>query len=431
MTTYAHIVGWGKHIPDKVVTNDDIAEFMDTSDGWIKSRTGISERRFVSDGETTATMAIEAAKLALDRARIVPSMVDLIIVSTLSPEHIFPSTACLVQDAIGATHAGAYDLSAACAGFIYALSMGTAMIQSNAIQVALVIGSETLSRFLDDQDRGTYPLFGDGAGAVVLQASQIPGGILATQLGADGSGAEYLSIPAGGSKLPTSQETVDQRQHYIQMNGREVYRFASRVMGRVTKQACAKANVDLNEIDLFIPHQANIRIIKSARKDLKIDEDKVFTNLHKYGNTSTASIPMALCEAIEEGRIQANDKLVMVGFGGGLTWGASVVQWGVPMPYKRQQWWYRRMRWMVYRWARIRSAVVRTWRWLENLLPVKNGNGSTPPAEKQQKGADQTQNTNGAKPQPAITDTPSELPLTQPGETEEKVLEIERPFENN
>jgi 3-oxoacyl-[acyl-carrier-protein] synthase-3 len=404
---------------------------MDTSDGWIKSRTGISERRFVSDGETTATMAIKAAKLALDRARIVPSMVDLIIVSTLSPEHIFPSTACLVQDAIGATHAGAYDLSAACAGFIYALSMGTAMIQSNAINVALVIGSDTVSRVLNDQDRSTYPLFGDGAGAIVLQASQIPGGILATQLGADGSGAEHLSIPAGGSKLPTCQETLDQRLHYMQMNGREVYRFATRVMGRVTKQACAKANVDLNEIDLFIPHQANIRIIKSARKDLKIDEDKVFTNLHKYGNTSTASIPIALCEAIEEGRIQANDKLVMVGFGGGLTWGATVVQWGVPMPYKPRQWWYRGMRWMVYRWARIRSAIVRTWRWLENLLPIKNGNGSTPPVEKQPEQTDQTHNTNGAKPQPVIPETPPELPLIQPGETEEKVLEIEQPFENN
>jgi 3-oxoacyl-[acyl-carrier-protein] synthase-3 len=295
----------------------------------------------------------------------------------------------------------------------------------------LVIGSDTVSRVLNDQDRGTYPLFGDGAGAIVLQASQTPGGILATQLGADGSGAEYLSIPAGGSKLPPSQKTVDQRLHYIQMNGREVYRFATRVMGRVTKQVCAKANVDLNEIDLFIPHQANIRIIKSARKDLKIDEDKVFTNLHKYGNTSTASIPMALCEAIEEERIQANDKLVMVGFGGGLTWGATVVQWGVPMPYKPRQWWYRGVRWVVYRWARIRSAVVRTWRWLENLFPVKNGNGSTPPAEKQPKETGQTHNTNGAKPQPAITNTPSELPLSQPDETEEKVLEIEPPFENN
>jgi 3-oxoacyl-[acyl-carrier-protein] synthase-3 len=421
MATYAHIVGWGKYIPEKVVTNDDIAQFMDTSDGWIKSRTGISERRFANEDETTASMAIAAAQLALDQARITPSTVDLIIVATLSPEYIFPSTACLVQDAIGAIHAGAYDLSAACAGFIYGLAMAAAMIQSGAIKVALVIGSETVSRFLDDQDRTTYSLFGDGAGALVLQAAEEPGGVLATILGADGSGAEHLVIPAGGSKLPTCQESVDNRLHYIKMNGREVYRFATRVMGRAAKQACARAGIDLAEIDLFIPHQANIRIIESARKYLKIGEDKVFTNLHKYGNTSTASIPIALCEAIEEGRIQAKDKLVMVGFGGGLTWGASVVQWGVPMPYRPYRWWYRALRWMVYRWARIRSVIIRTWRHIENIFPLKNGNGARPPIEEQQDEMSETRSTNGAKPQP--TKIAPELPLTQPAETEEKVLE--------
>lgn len=426
MATYAHIVGWGKYVPEKVVTNDDIAQFMDTSDGWIKSRTGISERRFASEDETTASMAITAAKVALDRARLTPSTVDLIIVATLSPEHIFPATACLVQDAIGATHAGAYDLSAACAGFIYGLSMAAAMIQSGAINVALVIGSETVSRFLDDQDRTTYPLFGDGAGALVLQAAEEPSGVLATVLGADGSGAEHLVIPAGGSKIPTSQDSIDNRLHYIKMNGREVYRFATRVMGRAAKQACAKAGIDLAEIDLFIPHQANIRIIESARKYLKIGEDKVFTNLHKYGNTSTASIPIALCEAIEQGRIQADDKLVMVGFGGGLTWGASVVQWGVPMPYKPRGWWYRTLRWTVYRWARIRSAIIRTWRQIENLFPLKNGNGARPPIEEQQDEISETRSTNGAKPQP--TNIP-ELPLTEPAETEEKVLETEQPLD--
>jgi 3-oxoacyl-[acyl-carrier-protein] synthase-3 len=428
MATYAHIVGWGKYVPEKIVTNDDIAQFMDTSDGWIKSRTGISERRFADEDETTASMAIAAAQLALDRARITPSTVDLIIVATLSPEYILPSTACLVQDAIGATHAGAYDLSAACAGFIYALSMASAMIQSGTVKTALVIGSETVSRFLDDQDRTTYPLFGDGAGALVLQAAEEPGGVLATILGADGSGAEHLIIPAGGSKMPTCQASVDNRLHYVKMNGREVYRFASRVMGRAARQACAKANVDLADIDLFIPHQANIRIIESARKYLKIGEDKVFTNLHKYGNTSTASIPIALCEAIEQGRIQTNDKLVMVGFGGGLTWGASVVQWGVPMPYKPRSWWYQSLRWMVYRWARIRSLAIRTWRHIENLFPLKNGNGArppgaSPPMEEHQEEPGETRSTNGAKPQ--STDVPTELPLTEPAETEEKVLETE------
>jgi 3-oxoacyl-[acyl-carrier-protein] synthase-3 len=327
MATYAHIVGWGKYVPEKVVTNDDIAQFMDTSDGWIKSRTGISERRFASEDETTASMAITAAKVALDRARLTPASIDLIIVATLSPEYIFPSTACLVQDAIGATHAGAYDLSAACAGFIYAMSMASAMIQSGAIKTALVIGSETVSRFLDDQDRTTYPLFGDGAGALVLQAAEEPGGVLATVLGADGSGAEYLVIPAGGSKMPTSQESVDNRLHYIKMNGREVYRFATRVMGRAAKQACAEANIDLTEIDLFIPHQANIRIIDAAAKRLGIPMDRFVSNVDRYGNTSTASIPIALDEAVQQSRIHPGDVVVLVGFGAGLTWGAAVLRW--------------------------------------------------------------------------------------------------------
>ena len=447
MTTYAHIVGWGKYIPEKIVTNDDIAQIMDTSDEWIKSRTGISERRFVSGDETTASMAIEAAKLALDRARIAPAAVDLIIVATLNPEHIFPATACLVQDAIGATHAGAFDLSAACSGFIYGLSMANAMIQSNAIKVAVIIGSETLSHLLDDQDRTTYPLFGDGAGAVVLQASPIPGGVMSTQLGADGSGGEYLVVPAGGSKMPTSQETVANRLHYMKMNGREVYRFATRVMGRAAKQACAKAGVNVNEIDLFIPHQANIRIIESARKDLKIDKDKVFTNLQKYGNTSAASIPLALCEAIEQGRVNTNDKLVMVGFGAGLTWGATVVQWGVPMPYRRREWWYRGLRWVVYRYASVRSLIARTWLHLESMLPTKNGEElpAPPPVKKPKSepakedpkvstngsnGNNGANGVNGIQPKPSPIATPTEIPIVKPTEPEEKVLEVEPPVES-
>ena len=359
MTVYAHIVGWGSYIPERVVTNEDIAEFMDTSDGWIRERTGIRERRFVAENESTATIATSAAQLALDRARIAPSAVDLIIVATLTPEHSFPSTASLVQDAIGATKAGAFDLSAACSGFIYGLSMGSSTVKSGAAKVVLVIGAETLSRVIDKEDRGTYPLFGDGAGAVVLQAHPTPGGVMATVLGSDGSGAEHLGIPAGGSKMPASQETLDKRLHYVKMNGREVYRFATRVMGRASKEACEKAGVGVEDIDLFIPHQANIRIIRSAGKSLKLGDDKIFTNLDKYGNTSAASIPIALCEAIDEGRVNINDKIVMVGFGGGLTWGATVVRWGVPMPYKKRQWWYRGLRWMVYRWARVRSMYMR------------------------------------------------------------------------
>lgn len=400
MTTYAHIVGWGKYVPEEIVTNEDIAQALDTSDDWIKTRTGISERRHAGKEETTASMAIAAAQIALDRARITPSAVDLIIVATLSPEYIFPSTACLVQDSIGATHAGAYDLSAACSGFIYGLSMGTAMIQSGAAKIVLVIGSETVSRFLDKEDRGTYPLFGDGAGALVLQASDMPGGVLATVLGSDGSGAEHLAIPGGGSRHPTSQATLDQRLHYMHMNGREVYRFATRVMGRVAKQACEQAGVPLDEINLLIPHQANIRIIKSASKYLKISDDKVFTNLDKYGNTSAASIPLALCEAIEQGRVQNKDKLVMIGFGGGLTWGASVVEWGVPMPYKPRSWWYRSLRWMIYRWAKVRSWSIRKSRQIRNILP-ENQTGEFPavkPLEEETHDEKSHKNGNGAGP---------------------------------
>ncbi|MEW5957258.1 MAG: beta-ketoacyl-ACP synthase III, partial [Chloroflexota bacterium] len=289
---YAHIVGWGKYVPPRVVTNHDLARIMDTSDEWIQSRTGIVERRFAGADETTATMSITAAKLALDRARITPSAVDMIIVATLTPDHACPATACLVQDALGATNAGAYDLSAACAGFIYGLSMGTAMIQSGAARVVLVIGAETLSRILDVEDRGTYPLFGDGAGAVVLKADEMPGGVLSTVLGADGSGGEHLILPAGGCKLPASHQTIDQRLHYLKMNGREVYRFATRVMGKAARQACDKAGIEMEQISLFVPHQANIRIIESASKQLKISDDKVFTNLDRYGNTSAASIPI-------------------------------------------------------------------------------------------------------------------------------------------
>jgi 3-oxoacyl-[acyl-carrier-protein] synthase-3 len=222
----------------------------------------------------------------------------------------------------------------------------------------------------------------------------------------------------------------------MRMNGREVYRFATRVMGRAAKQACAKAGVGVNEIDLFIPHQANIRIIESARKDLKIDKDKVFTNLHKYGNTSAASIPIALCEAIEEGRVNTNDKLVMVGFGAGLTWGATVVQWGVPMPYRRREWWYRGLRWVVYRYAGIRSIITRTWRKLESMLPTQNGEElPAPPVEKPEPEPVKEEpkistNGNGTQPKAVIVESPTEIPLAEPTDTEEKVSEVEPPVES-
>ena len=357
MRIYAHIVGWGMYVPQNVVTNDDLAQRVDTSDTWIRSRTGIRERRVALEKETTASMAVCAAKEALDQARVHPIDVDLIVVATLTPEHIMPATACLVQDALGAKNAGAFDLSAGCTGFVYALSVASSMIRSGSAKVAIVIGSETMSRIIDWDDRSTCVLFGDGAGAVVLQASEEPGGVLATVLGSDGAGGNHLIVPAGGSKMPTNIQTVAERQHFLKMNGPEVFRFATRVMGRAAKEACEQADVDLKDIDLFIPHQANTRIIQSATKYLKLDEAKVYENLHKYGNTSSASIPIALCEAIAEGRVKERDHLVFVGFGAGLTWGATVVQWGIPVPYQERQKWYRALRLLYYRWANFTSKV--------------------------------------------------------------------------
>lgn len=369
MEIYAHVTGWGMSIPEQVVTNDDLAKRIDTSDEWIRSRTGIQERRIAEEKETTASMAIEAAREALDRARVNPASVDLVIVATLTPEHAMPATACLVQDALGAIHAGAFDLSAGCSGFVYALAVATGMIKSGAVKTAVVIGAETLSRITDWEDRSTCVLFGDGAGAVVLQADPQPGGVLSTTLGSDGAGGDHLIVPAGGSKVPASIHTVAERQHYIKMNGREVFRFATRVMGRAAKEACEQASVGLNEIDLFIPHQANSRIIKSAAKYLGLNEDKVYQNVQRYGNTSAASIPIALCEAIQEGRVKANDNLVFVGFGAGLTWGATVIRWGLPQPYQRRKPLYRAWRWAYYRWAETRSRVRRTMQNVEAMLP--------------------------------------------------------------
>ncbi len=368
MQLYAHIVGWGMALPDKVMTNDDIAQVVDTSDEWIRARTGIRERR-VAEKETTASLAIRAAREALDRARINPARVDLVVVATLTPEHIMPATACLVQDALGATQAGAFDLSAGCSGFVYALSVAASMIKSGAAKTAVVIGAETMTRLLDWEDRTTCILFGDGAGAVVLRASTEPGGVLATMLGSDGSGGDHLIVPAGGSKVPASIHSVAERQHYIKMNGREVFRFATRVMGKAAKEACERAGIGINEIDLFVPHQANTRIIKSAAKYLKLSDDKVYENLHKYGNTSCASIPIALCEALQESRIKDKDNLVFVGFGAGLTWGATVVQWGLPQPYQKRSQLYRVIRWLYYRWAEVSSRLRRTAHTLDTLVP--------------------------------------------------------------
>jgi 3-oxoacyl-[acyl-carrier-protein] synthase-3 len=340
---YAHITGWGMAVPERVLTNAELAQMVDTSDEWIRTMTGIVERRIAGPDQTTASLATEAAIKALEVANLSPADVELIIVASASPEHIFPATACLVQDRIGATKAGAFDLSAACTGFIYALNMGAQAIHSGSLNNVLVIGAETLSRFTDWEDRNTCVLFADGAAAFVLQAGTEPGGLLSAVLRADGSGGDLLSIPAGGSCLPSSADTIKNRQHYIHMNGREVFRFATRVMAQATREAVEAAQLTLDDIHLIIPHQANRRIIESAVSSLDLPLERCVINLERYGNTSTASIPIAICEAFEEGRIKAGDRLVLVAFGSGLTWGSAVIQWSGPFPSRRKAYptWYR------------------------------------------------------------------------------------------
>lgn len=363
MSPYAHITGWGMAVPSRVLTNADLEKIVDTDDAWIQSRTGIRQRHIVTEEETTASLAKDAALNALRVANLNPSDIELIIVSTSSPEHVFPATACLVQDRIGATHAGAFDLSAACSGFIFALNMATQAIRSGSIQNAVVIGAETLSRFVDWEDRNTCILFGDGAGAFVLQTGEEPGGVLSAVMKSDGSGCDLLTLPAGGSFMPASSETVLNKQHTIHMNGREVFRFATRVITQATREAIAAAQLKIEDVQLVIPHQANLRIIEAAMRSLEIPMDQCFINIERYGNTSTASIPIATCEAIQQGRLQSGDNTVFVGFGAGLTWGATLVRWTGPfLPH-------RHIYPTSYRlWVAIRSRLLRLVRRIEGWI---------------------------------------------------------------
>lgn len=367
---YAHIVGWGMYVPQYRRTNDEIATMVDTSDEWISTRTGIKERRIAAEHESTATLAIRAAEAALEVANVAPEDLDLIIVASATPEHLFPATACLVQDDLGADRAGAFDLSAACSGFIYGLSLASQAIQTGAIDTALVIGSETLSRFVDWSDRETCILFGDGAGAVVLAGRNERAGVLSSTMRADGSGGELLSLPAGGSRHPASLETLANNQHTIKMHGREVFRFATRVMANAARVVVEKAGWTLDDVTLVIPHQANSRIIQTAARRLKLSEEKVYVNLDRYGNTSSASIPIALCEAIDDGLIKPGDNLVLVGFGAGLTWAAAAVQWAAPWPvaplpqHQRLAWRARRVFVRVRSgWRRFRRRIWAAIRW--------------------------------------------------------------------
>jgi 3-oxoacyl-[acyl-carrier-protein] synthase-3 len=385
---YAHVVGWGMAVPEKILTNSDLAHIVDTSDEWIVARTGIRERRIANEKETTASLATAAARNALAVAGIGAESVELIIVATATPDHLFPATASLVQDAIGASNAGAFDLSAACTGFVYALQMATQAIRSGSIRVAIVIGAETLSRALDWTDRGTCILFGDGAGAFVLQASNNPGGVLTSALHSDGSGCDLLTLPAGVNKgLPPNvfDKALNLPHSTLQMNGREVFRFATRIIATVSKEVCQKAGVDLNEVNWIVPHQANIRIIEAAAKAMNWSLDRFCISLDRYGNTSAASIPIAVCEAVAAGKIKAQDKIILVGFGGGLTWGANLLVWDVPEPARLTQWQLFRRNWS-FRLARLRSVYLRLQRRLEGNLsrnaPLLPDSRSKPKSEK-------------------------------------------------
>jgi 3-oxoacyl-[acyl-carrier-protein] synthase III len=331
---HAHIVGWGSYLPKRVLTNREIARTVDTSDEWIYARTGIRERHIARASENTATMAFEAAARALDVADMAPSQIELIIVATATPENMFPATACQVQDYLGAGRAGAFDLSAACSGFIFGLTMAAQSIATGTVNNALVIGAETLSRVLDWYDRGTCILFGDGAGAVVLKGSSIPGGVMASIMRSDGSGGNVLTLPSVYrnpmlSTLGPGFSPNGQKKNTITMDGRQVFRFATSVLSEVIEEVLEKADLTLDDVALIVPHQANRRIVETAAKRLKIEPERFYLNVEHAGNTSAASIPIALCEAVAAGRLKPDDNVVFVGFGGGLTWGANVVKWDV------------------------------------------------------------------------------------------------------
>lgn len=318
------------YVPEKVLTNSDLEQMVDTSDEWIRTRTGIRERRIAGEGETTCTMSLAASREALEVAGIEANAVDMIIVATSSPDYPVPAVANMVQDQLGARHAAAFDLRAGCTGFVYALAVGAQFVASGLYENVLVIGAEIISRFVDWEDRNTCVLFGDGAGAVVLRPSDVATGVLSFVLGSDGSDYDALIVPGGGSAIPFSQEVLDDGLHYLRMDGKRVFRFATRAIVKAVRMALEAGHLSTEDIDLIVPHQANERILQVACKNLKISEDKLIMNLDRYGNTSAASIPIALCEALADGRIQDGDNIVLVGFGAGLSWAAAVVRMGVP-----------------------------------------------------------------------------------------------------
>lgn len=322
------IIGIGSYLPSKVLSNIDLEEMVDTSDEWISDRTGIRERRIADSGYAASDLGAKAAIKAIEHAQLAVEDIDLIISASASPDKIFPSTACIIQDKIGAVKAAAFDVQAGCTGFVYGLTTAVQYILGGLYKNVLVVGAEVLSKITDWEDRNTCVLFGDGAGAVVV--SEVgDGGILASILGSDGGGAKLLELPAGGSREPAGDDTVKNRRHYIKMSGNEVFKFAVKILDKTTRGVLQKGNLSLEEVDYIIPHQANTRIIDASIKRLKLPRHKMLINLDKYGNMSSASIPVALDEAYRDGKVKKGNKIVLVGFGAGLTWGANLLEWNL------------------------------------------------------------------------------------------------------
>ena len=324
---YARIAGTGSYLPEKVLTNDDLSKIVDTSDEWIAARTGIRERHVAAEGETTGDLAYHAAVRAMEAAGVEASELDLIVLGTTTPDLIFPSTACLLQHRLGANGCPAFDVNAACSGFIYALTVADKFIRSGSARTVLVVGAETLTRMLDWNDRGTCVLFGDGAGAAVVQRANDDGrGILSSFMKSDGTLAELLWRPGGGTRMPLDIQVLDERSHYVKMAGPEVFKSAVRSMCEAAEMAMQRAGVTGEDIDLLVPHQANVRIIEATAKYAGMPMEKVFVNVDRYGNMSSASIPVALDEAQEQGKLGPGSLVLMVAFGAGFTWAANVVR---------------------------------------------------------------------------------------------------------
>ena len=323
----AGIQGVGKALPERVLTNADLERMVDTSDEWIVTRTGIRERRICGPEDTTSSLSLAAARMALEHACCGPEDLDLIICGTATGDYIWPATACIVQEGLGAKRAGAFDLTAACSGFIYALEVASSMVRTGAVERVLVVGADTLTKLVDWEDRSTCVLFGDAAGAAVVGPCAPGEGVLASALKADGSGLEYILLRAGGTRHRITPELLEKKWDRIYMRGAEVFKFAVRAMADACLEALERAGLSVDDVDLFIPHQANLRIVRAAAQRMGLPEERIFLNIEKYGNTSAASVPVALREAIDEGRVQRGDVLVFVGFGAGLTWGANVVRW--------------------------------------------------------------------------------------------------------